>query len=896
MKLSEQIYNATNQGFDILRYYYPQITEDLLKPGKFFRLRDETAPSARIRLHKDIYRITDFGDDGREYTPIDIAMSFENVTYSEVLHILADRYGINNAKKAWTPQKIEKRDAKDDEPNGAYFLNERKLTDADCNIMGSKVTIEIMHKYGWIALDSYTSIKDGTAITKYASDTCPIYARKCIFVDANGNTDFFYKVYNPKSTEKQYRFTYLPSGKKPKDYINGMHELSKACEINEESDGEKPKLAATLCSGERDALCVAARGGYPLWLNSETAQLSKDCYDKIKKYADVIFNIPDIDETGVKQGTALACKYMDIYTIWLPTSIQRYKDWRGNPYKDFRDYCELYPSWANYVNLQRMAMQAKFWRYNAKSGSYFIDLESLYYFVRMHGFFVYIDKYSEQLSYMRQQGQIVSEVKARDIKYFLRDWSRDNFIDKDVRNLILGSKINDTIWDALDAKHLDIRNFAKDYQYLFFKNTSVKVTSDAITPSPKDDVICYDYNVINKDINILQPMFEVNEDATEIKIIDTSSKYFCYLINSSRIYWREELETFADDLGDLADDYRLAHKFSITADCLTDEQNAEQVACLLSKMYAIGYYLHGYKSPSDALAVYAMDWLLGERGENNGRSGKSFFFSFADHFLRMLKLSGRNKKLMDNNHVYDQITRQTELVLIDDCNERISPDMFYDNITSDLTVNPKNQSSYTIKFDDAPKFGFTTNYVPNKFDPSTVGRLHFLVFSDYYHIQADTNKYRENRQIFDDFGKNLYKDYNDLEFNADYNFWLQCLQLYLKLSKERIRPTAKLDNIIKRSQKAQISDSFGDWATAYFDAGGTHVNKLLDRQQTYNICKAETGNNSLTSKRFMTQLKNFVALSDTLAEVNPKDICGSNGRIIKTINGESREMIYVKSK
>ena len=137
--------------------------------------------------------------------------------------------------------------------------------------------------------------------------------------------------------------------------------------------------------------------------------------------------------------------------------------------------------------------------------------------------------------------------------------------------------------------------------------------------------------------------------------------------------------------------------------------------------------------------------------------------------MKTVKLSGRNPKLMDNPHVFDQVTQYTNMLLVDDCDRYLNLGLFYDNITSDMTVNPKNNRSFTIPFDESPKLAFTTNYVPSDFDPSSEARSLYMVFSDWYHQKTEDNDYKETRTIRDDFNKTLYAfDYTEDEWNAYY--------------------------------------------------------------------------------------------------------------------------------
>lgn len=910
MVQKEIIYQRTHEGLDILRYYYPWLTEDFATTKKKFRLREEKDASASMRLYKGCFRITDFGNDAKEYTPLDVVMREENLTFAQAVLTVCQRYNITEEEETIIRPKKTEREAEPSELDGDFFIDEHEPTQQELATMGKGVTAAHFKGLNWHALTSYTVIKDRKAITRYSSPTYPIFARKCIFIK-DGKEDYFYKLYQPKN-DKQFRFMYLPAGKKPKDYINGLHELTQRWKkLNEEELDENTPEATrrestfnklpdiTICSGERDALCAYARGANSVWLNSETADLTDVMYNNLRHYAEVIYNIPDIDETGKRQGKALALRFLDLETIWLPEKIRKFVDWRGNPYKDFRDWCEIYPEQQDFRNILNLSLSASFWRWRAKTQTYDIDLECLYYFLHLHNFFIHYDKDANTYTYMHLKGQIIEIVTAKEIKNFLKEWARSAHLNKTIRNVILGNKITDSIFENLDIRELNFATHDRNMQYFFFKNETWKVTADGIQCAPQDNVMCYDYNVIPHKVRILEPMFDImiDETRTNISIKNLHSKYFGFLINSSRIHWRKELETYADQLPESERErYLSEHKFSITADCLTTEENQEQMKCLISKMFTLGYYLHRYKSPAHAWAAYAMDWKLDENGENNGRSGKSFFFRFADIFLNTVKLSGRNKKLMDNQHVYDQVNKHSEIILIDDCNKNITPDLFFDSITSDLTINPKNQQSYTIKYEESPKFAFTTNYVPRQFDPSSVGRLLFLVFSDYYHIQTNTNDYRESRQIFNDFNKSLYSDYDEAEYNADINFFVQCCQFYMQCMKKGIKPQPELNNIIKRSYKAQMTDSFEDWARSYFAPESTHLNKFLDRQQLFNICKSDTGQFKLTSQGFMKQLKSFVELSDYLECVNPEEYTGKSGRIIKTVNGESREMLYIKTR
>ena len=193
-----------------------------------------------------------------------------------------------------------------------------------------------------------------------------------------------------------------------------------------------------------------------------------------------------------------------------------------------------------------------------------------------------------------------------------------------------------------------------------------------------------------------------------------------------------------------------------------------------------------------------MDNKIGEEGECNGGSGKSIFFDALECMMPYVTISGKDPRIFDNAHSFERVTRQTRMVEIDDCAKSLDIERFYDRITGDFSVNPKNKTIYTLPFTVSPKMGFSTNYVPLNFDPSSQRRMLYMVFSDYYHQKTEENDYLETRKVSSDFGKNILPPYaTEDEWNADLNFLLQCLRFYLSVAQENIMIVPPMNNIIK---------------------------------------------------------------------------------------------------
>lgn len=93
----EKLYEATNGGLDIILDIYPQAKDCVGVKNKHFKIRDEKTPSACLRQVNGIWKVTDFGGDGRAESPIDIYMR-ETGTYqfNEAILQLAARYGVTD--------------------------------------------------------------------------------------------------------------------------------------------------------------------------------------------------------------------------------------------------------------------------------------------------------------------------------------------------------------------------------------------------------------------------------------------------------------------------------------------------------------------------------------------------------------------------------------------------------------------------------------------------------------------------------------------------------------------------------------------------------------------------------------------------------------------------------
>ncbi len=942
----QKIYDATRQGLDIILWIYPQAAECVGVKGKKFKVRDEKTPSACLYQRKsekygEIWGVTDFGGEGW-CSAIQLYMEDHHLSqdrFNEAVLQIAAHFNITDElDRSINKADFTERDARADEPDGHRDFETKDFTTEELNVLGPNVKQEHVEALHWHSVKWFSYTKDRKTRIRYSNEHYPIFMRECVVREARTLPDGteqeevkFYKVYEPLNPDKAYRFQYFPAGVKPAKYINGLRELIRAKEqfnAKEQKEWEsthtdeepyKPQKLreAFICSGERDALCCRSLGYMPLWFNSETYHLADDEVKEIMQHVEVLYNIPDIDETGIRKGTELALRFIDVRTIWLPDWLSSYRDNRGKPRKDLRDWMELRHTKKEFKFLMQMSMPARFWKTNTnkKSGEvrHSIDTACLYNFLKLNGFYALHDDNQKDTRYVKIDGYIVRSVTPKDIREFVRQWVIDEVRDLSVLNLVLDTpKLSAGMLESIDEIALDFTSFDARTQLFFFPNVCVKASGQKLDVIKKQDFKFQNYvwaeNVIDHDFRLLDDFFTITKSTDEdgqpqfsITINKVGSNLMGYFINSSRLFWRKEMETrFETESERLA--YREAHRFDIKGESLTADEWQEQQQNLINKIFTLGYMLHHYKSPSRAWAPMAMDNKIGEEGECNGRSGKSFFFKVLSLLMKTVKLSGRNPKLMDNPHVFDQVTQHTQMLLVDDCDRYLNTGLFYDNITSDMTVNPKNNQSFTIPFEESPKIAFTTNYVPADFDPSSEARLLYMVFSDYYHQKTEENDYHESRSIRDDFNKDLFsKTYSEEEWNQDLNFILQCVKFYLSVCGEPVKLLPPMANILQRKLRQDMTDKFKDWAEAYFCDETGRLDAFVVREDAFIDYKKYSGQNTISMQSFTRKLRAFVQLCPWIEEMNPKEYQNGGGRIIRKPENapagtNPKEMIYMKKR
>ena len=935
----EDIFQKTEGGLDIIRYYVPEIDE-CLRTKKKFKLHEEETPSSSIKKMSDgNYVVADFGDGGRWMNGIALVQDKEKVEYGEAIRIIAERHGIGSSEeiKSMYEAQVSTKDADPDQADGTWIFNPiEEIPENHLRIIFSDKTIayiehqyrdvtdkgerkekvlshlrKIMLEQHWHGLESYTIIKKRKAITFTASEFYPIF--RIEEQPAEGKT--FSKIYQPKSKDKSRRFFY--HGDFDAQFLHGLKQVKKAYQEyidehgeDEDEDKEKGKVVKLpeifFCTGGSDAMNLKAIGYHVVYPSSEHFKLSKDQLFNLFMMADSVMTCPDLDATGQMQNHRLCLTptsdlFLDIRTVELPEYLKKHRDQYGRPCKDVRDYLKYYRA-TDFRNLVKIARMYRFWdyhlavdrngkekiRYGRKLYEYKISMERVLNFLIKVGF-GRLKNQMEAMEFVQVEGNQVRKVNIIDIKSYLLNFLRSRFMPEDLINIIHRPQIiSSSSFDSLPLLEPDFKDYDEVSQYMFFQNISWKISAKGIEEFANDkvDKMVWEHRILPRKVKLLPPMFNISlteEGLYDLQVFDDRDMFFRFLMQGSRVHWRKELETNLEGLSEEEKEkYRLENKFTVFGPNLTPEERQDQIHHLCNKIYLFGYMMHRFKNDSRPWVPYPMDDTPNhENDDSNGRSGKSLFVKALGTVKNLLILDGKDENLFKDNHVFEEVTIDTDMILVDDATKDFPMKRTFSLTTGDLKMNPKGTKRVTIPFDLAPKLSITTNFAPDDDSSSAKARIFFTGFSNYYHFDAEKKTFNETRQPIDDFGKQMFKgDYTEEEWNLSMNFMAQCCQLYLSWPHEAIK--APMANITDRTMVNLLGLNFLGWAEVFFSEESGRMDCFIPLQYALDDYISESGVKTLKAHGFGIKMRQFARLKGY--EFNPKSELNKDGRLTRNIN------------
>lgn len=210
----------------------------------------------------------------------------------------------------------------------------------------------------------------------------------------------------------------------------------------------------------------------------------------------------------------------------------------------------------------------------------------------------------------------------------------------------------------------------------------------------------------------------------------------------------------------------------------------------------IGYNIYRYKCATvNKISIYS-DYGISSTIE--GRRGKSLVFVGISKIRNISTIDGKSFSPTRNNFIFQNVTPETDLILIDDARSDLDIEYFFAKATGDLTVEKKGEPAFVIPRDKSPKFAITTNNAVISTGGSAEARMTNVEFGTHYSVKFSPE---------DDFGCLFYDDWSSSEWNRFYLYMIRCLQQYLSEGFIEI----KSNNAALKQLIATSSEEFFDW-------------------------------------------------------------------------------------
>lgn len=409
------------------------------------------------------------------------------------------------------------------------------------------------------------------------------------------------------------------------------------------------------------------------------------------------------------------------------------------------------------------------------------------------------------------------------------------------------SKNNYEIYDKAIPKIKDMKYVQglseKLYMDDVLQNTIDKVVypldkTNCITITKNDIILSREegYNIIassilpNKISRMVINMLEQKSDKTEIADIINNSVYY---------------------------------KF-IAAAVFDNNYSEEQ---MLALMDVIGYLASGICLSDNKRAVIFTDKESVET--NTGGSGKSLLANSFKYFLPIGTVDGRTFDPL-NRFKFQNLSGTEKIIILEDVGKHFNLSMLYPSITEKLTIEQKNVRSLQIPAEFGYKFLITANTLELSNDASDLRRRLIVEFS---------NHYNRNYTPRDEFGIDLFTQFDEKQWAYYYHFLITCIFIFL-------------NSKLKTAQEV-FSDRLSDDKIAYkYYDFEEYLGEYLPFDNEANISvsffydkfKALSGSH-LSLKTFRKEFLNWLSFKGW-------SVVDENARIYE--NGESKRAIKIR--
>lgn len=257
-----------------------------------------------------------------------------------------------------------------------------------------------------------------------------------------------------------------------------------------------------------------------------------------------------------------------------------------------------------------------------------------------------------------------------------------------------------------------------------------------------------------------------------------------------------------------------------------------------SLMSIIGYLIHTYKDRGNgkAVAIYDRESI---DGLSQGGTGKSIIGKSLGYVRNVKEENGKDFD-HKNRFKFQGINPDHHLVFMNDIEEATFDfKCIFNMVTDNMKTETKFGKAVDIDYKYSPKILITTNGILKGVGSSFRRRLVEFEASNYYH---------ENFTPRDEFGKELFDDWDEDEWNKFYSFMVKCVQKFLSEG-IKMTPAMSLEN---KKIVSETSEEFCDFMSRL------EVNEIYNRNELWYIFQEENKDSSFIQKMGIRLFKKWV--------------------------------------
>lgn len=314
---------------------------------------------------------------------------------------------------------------------------------------------------------------------------------------------------------------------------------------------------------------------------------------------------------------------------------------------------------------------------------------------------------------------------------------------------VVRNVFSDEILEVIDERKVEFVKDRADEVNFYFENKVVTLTKDEVKFSDYDDLNGYIWKsqILSREYNAMASVQELERG--------NESDFARFLFNVSG-------------------------------------QDPKRYASMMS---VIGFLLHNFKSRSKCPAIILNDETISDNPE--GGTGKGIFIRSLQYFKSTESVDGKMFKF-DRSFLYQRVNLDTQVLAFEDVQQGFDFERLFSVITDGIEVEKKGKDSFYIPFEQSPKIIVTTNYAVRGTGNSHNRRKLELEFAQHY---TKTNTPQ------DEFGRLLFDDWTDEDWDKFDRFMIGCAQVYL--SQGLIE--AQHVNLEYKKLVASTSQEFIEW-------------------------------------------------------------------------------------